>query len=100
MSLPRFYVKIDTSIKYMTDKVHQELEQALKQIHRPKAVTVLGSGQAIEVALKISNEICKRFPNGLHRTTNSYLHLTDTGESLQQENIIDKEKLSWLLRGD
>jgi len=42
--LPKFYVKIDTSIKYMTDKVHQELEYTLKQTQRPKAVTILASG--------------------------------------------------------
>jgi hypothetical protein len=63
-------------------------------------VTIYASGSAIEIALKIANEICNRFPEGLHRTTNSMLHLTDRGEPLAKENILDKEKLSWLMRGE
>jgi hypothetical protein len=84
----------------MASKIVAELEASQKQPDRPKAITIYASGQAIETALKVSNEICSRFPEGLHRTTNSVLHLTEFGETLGKENILNKEKLDWLMRGE
>jgi len=98
--LPRFFIKNDTNLKYMSQKIIAELESSQKYAEKPKAVSIYASGAAIETALKIANEICNRFPEGLHRTTNSVLHLTDKGESLGKENILDKEKLGWLMRGE
>jgi hypothetical protein len=84
----------------MASKIVAELEASQKQSDKPKAITIYASGQAIETALKVSNEICSRFPEGLHRTTNSVLHLTEFGETLGNENILNKEKLGWLMRGE
>jgi len=98
--LPKYYVKSDTSLKFSANKIAQELEQAHKQGDKPKAVVIYASGSAIETALKISNEVCSKFPEGLHRTTNSVLHLTEEGEALSTENILDKAKLNWLMRGE
>jgi hypothetical protein len=99
-SLPRFFIKIDTPVKIVAYKIASELEAAQKHNDRPKAITIYASGQAIETAIKVSNEICSKFPEGLHRTTNSVLHITDFGETLGKENILDKEKLGWLMRGE
>jgi hypothetical protein len=98
--LPKFYVKQDSSISYMTNKITTELVALQKQSDKPKAVMIYASGSAIEAALKVSNEICAKFPDGLHRTTNSVLHITDPGETLAKENILDKDKLNWLMRGE